>query len=159
VIARIFTIGGYGHSSESYFSALQDHNVDLLVDVRQRRGLRGRKYAFLNSAALQAELQRRGIEYLHIKELAPTANIRAAQKEADARSLTMKRERRSLSEQFIESYTQEILEVRKPQELTALLSGYIQPCFFCVEGPAAACHRSLVAVWLAEHLEVPIVNI
>ena len=61
-----------------------NHYSDLFVDVRQRRGVRGSKYAFLNSTRLQERLGALGIRYLHLKELAPTAEIRAIQKAKDA---------------------------------------------------------------------------
>lgn len=50
------TIGGYGFTEKSFIGRLREANVDTLVDVRRRRGMRGAKYAFLNSSYLQAAL-------------------------------------------------------------------------------------------------------
>ncbi len=47
---RIVTIGGYGFTEDAFINALKGAGVDAFVDIRQRRGMRGSKYAFLNSA-------------------------------------------------------------------------------------------------------------
>lgn len=159
MITEICTIGGYGHTSQTFFSQLQRHGVNVLVDIRQRRGLRGCTYAFLNASALQAELQYRGIGYLHFKELAPTTAIRDAQKVADERAGTNKRDRTKLSEVFESKYNREVLENIDSEKIITELSPYQKICFFCVEGPASACHRSLVSKWLSSDLNVPVANI
>ena len=43
------TIGVYGFDRESFLAALADARVDLLLDVRQRRGVRGSEYAWANA--------------------------------------------------------------------------------------------------------------
>ena len=79
----IFTIGVYNSTESTYFSKLVDNNIDLLLDIRQRRGVRGSQYKYVNSNYLQAKLQDLGIAYEYIKELAPTKEIRQMQKDAD----------------------------------------------------------------------------
>lgn len=64
--------GVYGNSETEFFQKLLDEKITLFVDVRQRRGMRGSKYAFVNSTYLQNKLNELGIQYIHIKELAPT---------------------------------------------------------------------------------------
>lgn len=159
MITEICTIGGYGHTFLTFFDQLQKHGVNLLVDIRQRRGLRGRTYAFLNATALQNELQHRGIGYIHLKELAPTTAIRDAQKAADQRASTSKRDRTKLSEVFESLYKREVLENRNTNEILAELAPHRKICFFCVEGPASACHRSLVSKWLSSELDVSVTDI
>ena len=51
---RIATIGVYGWTLESFLAALHVANVRVVLDVRQRRGVRGPEYAWANSARLQA---------------------------------------------------------------------------------------------------------
>lgn len=51
---NVVTIGVYGYTPETFFAALQEAGVDLLCDIRQRRGVRGAEYAFANSQRLQA---------------------------------------------------------------------------------------------------------
>ena len=68
-------------------------DVGLLMDVRQRRGVRGSEYAWANSARLQAALAEAGIEYRHHKELAPTTELRRLQYREDDRQGVGKRSR------------------------------------------------------------------
>lgn len=158
-IELIFTVGGYGHTEDSFLDSLLQNNVDILVDIRQRRGMRGKKYSFLNSLALQSALNDARISYDHIKPLAPTMAVRAAQKNADLRTATQKRSRLQLSSEFIDSYRATILDDLSPELVLDRLKSYRRPCFFCVESQAAACHRSLVAEWLAEYANLPTKNL
>ena len=50
---KLVTIGVYGFDEASFFAALQTAGVDTLCDMRQRRGVRGADYAFVNSKRLQ----------------------------------------------------------------------------------------------------------
>ena len=59
---RVFTIGGYGFDESSFLNELAHNDVDLFLDVRQRAGMRGSKYAFLNKSRLQESLTRLGKE-------------------------------------------------------------------------------------------------
>ena len=145
---EICTTGGYGHTETSFFDSLAAAGVDVLVDVRQRRGMRGRQYAFLNSRALQDELQRRGIAYLHLKALAPPAVLRSVQKETDQKSGITKRERAHLSPEFASAYRTGVLESVDGDEVLQSMTQFQRPCLFCVERHPDACHRSLVAEWL-----------
>jgi uncharacterized protein (DUF488 family) len=80
---KIITIGVYGSTEQDFFQALVDAGVDTFWDIRQRRGMRGSKYAFVNSSRLQAKLRELGIRYLHVKELAPSKQNREVQRVAD----------------------------------------------------------------------------
>src|SRR4051794_10361443 len=101
---RVITIGVYGFTAETFFSALIGAEVDLFCDLRARRGLRGRDYAFANSRRLQARLGEFGIEYHHFPELAPTAEIRSLQHRADTDTGVAKRGRSELDERFVAAY-------------------------------------------------------
>lgn len=145
---RIVTIGGYGFTEEGFVRALRNAGVDTFVDIRQRRGMRGAKYAFLNSSRLQKLLASMGVGYVHALELAPTTSVREAQKQDDLQSGTAKRDRMQLSPAFVEKYRSEILARFDAGRLRAALDGAKVVALFCVEGQPAACHRSLAA----EHL-------
>ena len=82
----VATVGVYGFTGETFLAALREVGVRLLIDVRQRRGVRGSDYAWVNSQRLQAALAEAGIEYRHLKELAPTTELRHLQYAADARA-------------------------------------------------------------------------
>jgi len=145
---RILTIGGYGFTERSFIAALQRSQVDVFVDVRQRRGMRGSRYAFLNSKRLQELLSHSGIRYVYAQGLAPTSVVRDAQKADDRAVGTTKRDRAHLSCAFIQEYRAHILEAFDPAPLHDQLKDAKAVAFFCVEGPPEACHRSLAA----EHL-------
>ena len=144
-----FTIGAYGHSPESFFRALKLHGITLLVDVRQRRGMRGSKYAFANSVRLQSELRENRIDYIYLREMAPTDAVRAAQKAADRDSFIKKSDRLRLSDEFVMKYHDLVLQSLDLASIRSKIGGHSRVCFFCVERAPCACHRSLAANWLS----------
>ena len=91
------TIGVYGFDGESFLQRLRHADVRLLLDVRQRRGVRGPEYAWANSLRLQAALARARIAYEHHPELAPTTELRRLQYAEDDRQGVGKRSRRESS--------------------------------------------------------------
>lgn len=142
---RIYTIGGYGFSEEAFVRRLQDVKVEALIDVRQRRGMRGSKYAFLNSTRLQILLAAIGIKYIHARDLAPNSDVRDAQKDSDRMGGVAKRDRSHLSSEFVKEYQRQILEKFEPTALRESLIQIKTVALFCVEGPPTACHRLLAA--------------
>lgn len=151
-LPRIVTIGVYGRTATEFFSALQAAKVDTFCDIRQRRGVRGAEYAFVNSTRLQARLGELGIRYLHIKELAPTAAMREAQAQVDKVDKTAKRQRAVLGPVFVARYRQEVLTDFSPQPFLDQLPADAQVvALFCVERAPEACHRHLVADALAAY--------
>lgn len=150
--AELFSIGGYGYTVDSFVTALLRHDIKLFVDVRQRRGMRGSRYAFLNATALQSTLADAGINYVHLKGLAPTAAIRQMQSAADLVADIGKRQRTSLSHEFRSAYREQILAGVSAGRVMAELGSNKRICFFCVEAAADACHRSLICDWLRDEL-------
>jgi uncharacterized protein (DUF488 family) len=153
---RIITIGVYGFSEEAFFQKLQQAGVDTFCDIRWRRGVRGRRYAFANSGRLQMRLAELGIRYLHFRELAPSPEVRKRQTAADKAAGTEKRKRTSLGEAFIAGYQQAITSFDSRKFLESLGSGTKTAAVFCVERDPAACHRSLLAERLQSDLPVEI---
>lgn len=148
---RLVTIGVYGFAEPDFFSALQKAGVDTFVDIRYRRGMRGSKYAFANSAALQRKLNALGIRYLHIKDLGAPPELRQVQHSADQADGVLKRARAALSPAFIRAYEEKVLSRFDPEAfLNQLPPESVIVALFCVEGAPAACHRSLVAGYLSE---------
>jgi len=117
----------------------------VLLDVRQRRGVRGSEYAWANSARLQAALAEAGIEYRHLKELAPTTELRQLQYAEDARAGVGKRSRKQLAPAYVERYTREILDRVGVDSVIEALPEEGLAALLCVERDAEACHRSLIA--------------
>lgn len=158
MLGRVATIGVYGYTAERFFDALDVAGIDVLVDVRQRRGVRGAEYAWANSVRLQSALAERGKDYLHVKGLAPTAELRRAQYTADAAAGEAKRTRTRLSDEFRFAYSESVLAAADLDEIVALLAGRT-PVLLCVERDAEACHRALVADRLAEDYGAEIVHL
>jgi uncharacterized protein (DUF488 family) len=147
---RVATIGVYGWDLDSFLEALRGLERPLVVDVRQRRGVRGREYAWANSRRFQAALADAGIGYRHVPELAPTTELRRLQYAADDAAGVGKRSRSVLDPGFAAGYTEQILD---PYDLAELLSSLPEddtPVLLCVEAEPGACHRSLVTARLAE---------
>lgn len=144
---NVFTIGVYNSTEYSFFGKLTKNHIDMFCDIRQRRGVRGSLYRYVNSNYLQAKLKELGINYTYIKELAPTSEIRQKQKDADKLNNETKKQRTSLGEVFVEEYNSQILSHFDMKNLVASLekTGAKNIVFFCVEEHASACHRSLVA--------------
>jgi len=158
-VRTVATIGVYGFTGETFLAALRDAGVELLVDVRQRRGVRGSEYAWANSQRLQAALAAAGIGYRHLKELAPTTELRHLQYAADAREGVGKRSRAMLAPEYVSRYTDEILN---PVDLDALagdLPDDAVTALLCVERDAEACHRSLIAQRLADEQDVRVMHL
>jgi uncharacterized protein (DUF488 family) len=143
---EFFTIGVYHSTGEEYFKKLTDNNIDTFCDIRQRRGVRGSQYTFVNSKRLQDKLIESGIKYRHVLALAPTPEIRESQKKADNKTGELKRNRDKLGQVFINTYKENILEKfdlnKFIDELVVI--GAKKVVFFCVEEKPEACHRKLV---------------
>ena len=107
---EFLTIGVYGYTEEEFFSLIEQNNIDLFLDVRQRRGMRGKKYSFVNSTYLQQKLEFMNISYKHEKLLAPTPEIRNFQKLMDSKNDISKQSRTNLGEEFKNKYIFQIME-------------------------------------------------
>jgi uncharacterized protein (DUF488 family) len=145
----VVTIGVYGFDQGTFLTALEDAGVGLLMDVRQRRGVRGREYAWANSARLQAALAEAGIEYRHHKELAPTTELRRLQYAEDERQGVGKRSRVELAREYRERYIHEILDRVDLEPIVESLPAGSATALLCVERDPEACHRSLIAERMA----------
>ncbi len=158
---KIHTIGVYNSTEKEFFDKLVDNKIDLFCDIRQRRGVRGAQYKYVNSNYLQSKLSDLRINYRYIKDLAPTDEIRQAQKEADKLNGETKKQRNTLGFVFRSKYNKLILE---KFDFDALVMDFKQIeaqniALFCVEEFPVACHRSLVAERLAKKLNCEVINL
>ena len=142
----------YGFTAEEFLRTLREADVRLLLDIRQRRGVRGPEYAWANAKRLQAALQEAGIAYEHHPELAPTTELRQLQYAEDDRRGVGKRSRTELAPAYVDRYTAGILDKADLGDIVGALPSEGAGALFCVERDPKACHRSLVADRLAaEH--------
>jgi len=148
----VATIGVYGFDAETFLACLREAGVTLLIDVRQRRGVRGADYAWANAKRLEAALTDAGIDYLHRKDLAPTTEMRKIQYAEDDRHGVGKRSRQTIGAEFARRYSAEVLDAADLASLIAAMTTTGLAALLCVETEAAACHRSLITDRLgAEH--------
>ena len=156
---RVITIGVYSWTVERFLAALLGAGVELVIDVRQRRGVRGREYAWANAQRLQAALASAGIRYSHHKELAPTTELRQVQYREDERLGVGKRSRKELAPEYASRYLHEILDQVDLDPLVAELPASGASALLCVERDPEACHRSLVAERLSEEYDLSVVHL
>ena len=156
---RVTTIGVYGWTLELFLGALLAADVELIIDVRQRRGVRGPEYAWANAQRLQAALAGAGIRYSHHKELAPTTELRHVQYREDDRLGVGKRSRTELAPEYAARYLHEILDQVDLDPLVAELPAAGASALLCVERDPEACHRSLVAERLSEEYGLSVVHL
>src|SRR4051812_45701393 len=155
----IATIGVYGWTLDAFLAALAANEIRQLVDVRQRRGVRGAEYAWANAQRLQRSLADAGVAYVHRKELAPTTELRHLQYAEDDRLGVGKRSRETLAPAYVEGYTREILDRADLDELVEELPADGIAALFCVERDPEACHRSLVAARLHDEHGLAVVHV
>jgi len=155
----IATVGVYESSLNDFLETLRRYQVALLVDVRQRRGVRGREYAWANSLRLQAALAQAGIQYRHVPELAPTTELRQLQYREDDRLRVGKRSRVELADEYRRRYLHEVLDQVDLGAILGSLPEDATSALLCVERDARACHRSLIAARLQDQYGVPTINL
>lgn len=157
--STIATIGVYEFDAAGFVGALQDAGVRLLLDIRQRRGVRGPQYAWANSRRLQALVADAGIGYEHHIELAPDTELRQLQYREDDRQGVGKRNRVRLAPEYVREYTHRILDPVALEPLVQRLPADGIAALMCVEATAQACHRSLVAQRLAERFGFGVIHL
>ncbi|MBV9337571.1 MAG: DUF488 domain-containing protein [Solirubrobacterales bacterium] len=155
----IATIGVYEFDAASFIRTLDAAAVTKIVDIRQRRGVRGPQYAWANARRLQALLADEHIGYEHRPELAPTTELRQLQYRDDARQGVGKRSRVRLSPEYVRAYTEEILDHAPLEPLVERLPVHGIGALLCVEATPQACHRCLVAARLADRFGFEIVHL
>ncbi|MBL7976807.1 MAG: DUF488 domain-containing protein [Bacteroidetes Order II. Incertae sedis bacterium] len=154
---NLFTIGVYGFTEKTFFETLKTHEIDVLVDVRRRRGVRGKVFAFANRVRLESQLAKEGMAYLYLPELAPTDEIRALATHVDASVGVTKRTRQVLPESFCLAYQDQVLSPLSRADVRLKLPPQAtRVALLCVEANPHACHRQLAAAWLSEPNEVPV---
>lgn len=133
---KIFTIGFTRKAAETFFAELKNAGVNRLIDVR------------LNNTSQLAGFTKKddlryftraicGIDYIHVPELAPTAEILDAFKKR-------KGDWRLYEEQFLD-----LMRSRRIDETVSrdLIDG---GCLLCSEEKPDHCHRRLVAEYLRD---------
>lgn len=158
---EFYTIGVYNSTEKEFFDKLIENKIDTFCDIRQRRGVRGAKYSFVNSNRLQQKLNELEIKYGYIAELAPTSEIRDLQKQIDLEKGELKRERQELGKVFVIEYKNRILQNFDFDTFLEKLDqvGACKIALFCVEEHAEACHRSIVTNKLKDKYNLKVTHL
>lgn len=135
------TVGYEAATPESFLGALEGAGIDLLVDVRA--AARSRRPGFAKTR-LRANLEERGIAYLHLPGLGTPAEGRAAARAGDHDAMRA-------------VFAEHLHTPAARTDLTTLI-GLIEAgrrvCILCLEADPAHCHRSMVAEAVAERIEL-----
>jgi uncharacterized protein (DUF488 family) len=156
---RIATIGVYEFDAAAFVAELDEAGVTKLFDIRQRRGVRGARYAWANAQRLQALLADARIAYEYHPELAPDTEMRHLQYRDDDRQGVGKRNRVRLAPEYIREYAEEILDLVPLEPLVRQMPVHGIGALMCVEATAHACHRSLVAERMAERFGFEVIDL
>ena len=127
---KIFTIGFKGKSAEEFFEILKENGVVTVIDVRLNNSSQFAGFTKVTHLPyLLKEIG--GIEYLHLKILAPTPELR--------------------QEKNWEIYQKKfnaLLEKRKVEN--SLWNKELLACLLCSEVKPDHCHRRLIAEYLKD---------
>jgi uncharacterized protein (DUF488 family) len=158
-VRRVATIGVYGASGDAFLACLREAEVEQVLDVRQRRGVRGAEYAWANAARLEQMLYDAHIDYRHHLELAPTTDLRHLQYAEDDRQGVGKRSRVELAPAYRDGYLAQILDAVDLTPIVEAMPRKARAALLCVERDPEACHRSLIAARLASEFGCEIVHL
>jgi uncharacterized protein (DUF488 family) len=158
-VRTLATIGVYDWDIDRFVDALHETEVGLVLDIRQRRGVRGAEYAWANAQRLEAALWEADIAYGHMPQLAPTTELRQLQYAEDARVGEGKRSRTRLAPAYVERFTREILDAADLDPVVEVMPKDAATALLCVERDPEACHRSLVADELARSYGFAVVHL
>jgi uncharacterized protein (DUF488 family) len=135
---KLFTIGFTKKSAETFFTRLKNAGVKRLIDVR------------LNNVSQLAGFTKKddlryftkvicNIDYVHLPELAPTADILNPYKKAKNGDWQL--------------YERQFLDLMRARHIESTTSREILDggCLLCSEEKPHHCHRRLVAEYLKEH--------
>jgi uncharacterized protein (DUF488 family) len=142
----LFTIGYEQTPARAVFDELQRAGVRLLVDVRAV--VSSRRPGFSKSQ-LAAELEERGISYLHLRGLGTPKEGRMAARKGDATAL-----KRIYATHLKTAQAREDMD-----RLAAAVKASGPVCLLCYERDHANCHRTFIAEIIRDHDGVAIDNL
>lgn len=126
----MFTLGYQGRDLGEVFQALQRHDIEQLLDVRENAS--SKKPGF-SAAELKEALAKVGIAYAHLPELGCRSGSRHALWRGEAKESFLEEYRRRLAERP-EAFTDLIQRVRSARTL-----------LLCLERDPSRCHRAVLA--------------
>ncbi len=136
----IHTIGFTRKSARTFFTLLKDAGVRRLLDIRLNNLSQLAGYTKRDDLAFFCESL--GLEYRHLTELAPTQPMLDASRQGGG----------------WERYEREFLELMRSRRIEELPRDLFDgACLLCSEPAPDHCHRRLVAEYLSQHWDAPLV--
>jgi uncharacterized protein (DUF488 family) len=129
---RVHTVGHSTRSLEDLVEALRHHGVDLLVDIRGYPG--SRRTPQFNAEALEAELPRFGLGYLHLPQLGGRRRAREGSPNSGWRNKSFRGYADHMQTDTFRDGIDRLL----------VLAERGRPAIMCAEAVPWRCHRSLV---------------
>ncbi|UBV42261.1 DUF488 domain-containing protein [Deinococcus taeanensis] len=134
-LPTLFTIGYEDTSLHDFLAALHDHQVQVVVDTRERAQSRRRGYS---KTALSEALKAQGVNYRHLRALGTPAPVRQAYRlDRDFAALKA-------------AYTLHLGAQQDALSELGQLAAAGRVALLCYEKHAGECHRSLIARRLQE---------
>ncbi len=133
--STLYTLGYEGQSIESFLTALKEHSIECLLDVRELPLSRKRGFS---KTALKNHLERNHIKYIHFREFGSPKEIRERLKETKDYVVFFKAMENHLAD------VEDALE----EAYHCILENV--SCLLCFEKSPKQCHRSLVAQKIKE---------
>ena len=142
----LFTIGYEQATSDAVLCELAAAKVELLVDVRAVAASRRPGFS---KRQLAADLDERGIGYLHLRGLGTPREGRLAARSGDLKSLWRIYEKHLKTPQAKEEL----------DELTTLVKSGRRVCLLCYERDVSHCHRHRVAEMIEQRTGAKVQNL
>lgn len=143
--ASIFTIGYQGYSLPHLVSALKEHDVKTLIDVRYDAHSRRPEF---RKGYLEKAIEEAGVEYIHRPELGTPTRLR--KRITDERS----------GNEVFKLYFERISRVNlRYVEAIADLARQKRVALMCIEREPKRCHRRILADFLAKRFRFQIVHL
>lgn len=136
-VPTLYTIGYSGLTDATILAKLHSHDVEVLVDVRDRPFSRNR---YFNQARLKGFLEEGGIAYVSYRDLGVPANLRKEFREGG-----------SLAD-YLVAYR---LSLQDRADVMSDVGSLVREktcCLLCLEHDPAECHRSVLAEELGERM-------
>jgi uncharacterized protein (DUF488 family) len=139
-VATLYTIGHSTRTLDELVSALQAHSIETLVDIRAFP--MSRRLPHFNRESLEAELPKRGIQYLWMKSLG--GYRKTTRKDSPHTALRNPSFRNYADYTLTPEFDTAIEELLK-------IAGQSRTAYMCAERVYFRCHRMIVSDWLVAH--------
>jgi uncharacterized protein (DUF488 family) len=129
----VYTIGYSTRTLEEFIEVLKAHSISLLVDIRTIP--KSRHSPQFNQDSLKGNLEKRGIGYLHFKELGGLRKPKKDSPNTGWRNASFRGFADYMQTREFVSAVRKLMQLAKSKRVAIM----------CAEGNPFRCHRSLVA--------------